>query len=122
PARGRTMMMGTATRSNQPTLLDSRKRKRVSGRSLWVRLAVALTALVTLAPRSAWSLATQQCLSDDNHVYLIITTNSSNIGTEVTSVALNSAGSCSLSEIGVLGAVLTAYATGPGPLLPNRMR
>ncbi len=40
----------------------------------------------------------------------------------VTSVALNSGTTCSLSEIGPSGTVLTAFSAGPNVLLPNRMR
>ena len=70
----------------------------------------------------ATALTTQQCVSDDNHVYLIITTQSSTIGTEVTSVGMNALSPCSVSEIAGTDAVLTSYAAGVGPLLPNRMR
>lgn len=90
----------------------------------WDALRIlGLGSVAVLASASvASALTTQQCLSADNHVYLIITTQSSNIGTQVTSVALNEGGSCSLSEIASVGTVLTAFSTGPGPLLPDRMR
>lgn len=99
--------------------------------TLWDRLTKAVGALRILAVGSAVLLAgadmasaltTQQCVSSDNHVYLIITTQSSNIGTQVTSVGMNALSSCSVSEIGAMDTVLTSFAAGVGPLLPNRMR
>ncbi len=85
---------------------------------------LAITTLLALVATASplRALTTERCISTDNHVYVIITTGSGNIGTMVTSVAMSANSSCSLSEIGPVGSVLTAYAAGPGVLLSNRMR
>ena len=84
---------------------------------------VSLLALGPLAAMPASALTVERCVSNNNTAYMIITTGSGNIGTMVTSVAFNDGTTCSLSEIGPGGSVLTAFSAGPyGALLPNRMR
>ena len=85
-------------------------------------IASCLGALLLLASAEGWSLTMERCVSNDNHAYMIITTGSGNIGTMVTSVGFSGGASCSLSAIGPSATVLTAFAAGSGPLLPNRMR
>lgn len=77
-------------------------------------------ALAVLAPRSASALTIQRCVSQDNHVYVILTTNSPRA--QVTSVAITNGSANGCCEIPFPGAVLTAAAAGTGSLLPNRER
>jgi hypothetical protein len=93
--------------------------------TLTKRLSAAATvglgvALGLLNPRPVLALSVERCVSQDNHLYVILRTTSDR--TQVTSVALTngSANACCESPIG--GAVLTALAAGSGTLLPNRMR
>lgn len=83
---------------------------------------LAVSLLVGFSVRSAEALTVQQCLSDNNDVYVIITTNSGSIGTQVTSVAIGQFSSCSLSETGAAGDVLSVLSTTTGPLLPTLRR
>lgn len=83
-------------------------------------LVAGLLATITVRPADA--LTVQQCVSDNNDLYVIVTTSSGSIGTQVTSVAIGQFSSCSLSETGASGAVLSALATTTGPLLPTRRR
>ena len=87
-------------------------------------LGILTLGIIVLLGRAdvATALTTQQCVSADNHVYLIITTQSSNIGTQVTSVGVNEFSPCSVSEIGAVGTVLSSYSAGVGPLLADRAR
>jgi len=80
-----------------------------------------LVALTLALPASAQALTVQQCLSDNNDVYLILTTSSGSVGTQVTTVAMGNGPACSLSESSGDG-VLSAFAASTGPLLPSRQR
>src|SRR5262249_40280261 len=62
----------------------------------------------------------ERCISNDNHVYVILTT--SNPQTRVTSLAITNMSSNACCEFPAPGAVLTAVSAGGGMLLPNRMR
>ncbi len=96
---------------------------KIRGHSHLFSRAAAVVVAATLGLSGiASALTVERCVSQDNHAYMIITTGSGNIGTMVTSVGFNAGSPCSLSEIGPAGTVLTAFAAGPGPLLPNRVR
>lgn len=84
------------------------------------RGALLLLLATLAAPRAAGALSVQPCVSDNNDLYLILTTGSGSIGTQVTTVALGAGLPCSLSEAG--GGVLSALAANTGTLLPDRMR
>jgi hypothetical protein len=83
-------------------------------------LTLGSVVFLASAERSV-AVTVDPCVSADNHLYLIITTPSANIGAQITSVGMNAGSPCSLSEIAPMG-VLSAWAAGSGPLLPNRMR
>ena len=91
-------------------------------RRTWLAQTGALiTVAALLAPaRSAFALNIERCISNDNHVYVILTT--SNVQTRVTSVAITNMSSNACCEFPVPGAVLTAVSAGGGILLPNRTR
>ena len=96
---------------------------KIRGHSHLFSRAAAVVVAATLGLSGiASALTVERCVSQDNHAYMIITTGSGNIGTMVTSIGFNAGSPCSLSEIGPDGTVLTAFAAGPGPLLPNRVR
>lgn len=82
--------------------------------------AVAALLVVAAAGR-AEALTVTPCISNDNHVYVIVTTSSSAIGTQVTSVSITDATNCGLAETPG-ESVLSALAAGVGNLLPNRKR
>ena len=83
--------------------------------------SVLLAGLVGVStPRAALAMSVERCVSADNHLYVILTTNQPQ--TQVTSVALTNASSNACCEFPAPGAVLTALAAGGGTLLPNRTR
>ncbi len=98
------------------------RRRNTHARIAYLLGLVPLLVLGPLATTRTSALTVERCVSSNNTVYMIITTGTGNIGTMVTSVGLIGSSPCSLSEIGPIGSVLTAYAAGSGPLLPNRAR
>ncbi len=82
--------------------------------------AFALFASIVATPSFVWALDIQRCVSSDNHLYVILTTDS--FHTRVSSVALTNASANACCEITSTGDVLTALAAGTGMPLPNRMR
>jgi hypothetical protein len=77
-------------------------------------------ALIVLGARPGIAITIERCVSTDNHVYVILTTNSPQ--TQVTSVALTSGSANGCCTLGADGDVITAAAAGAGALLPNRQR
>lgn len=79
--------------------------------------------LVVVVPRTSAALTLEQCISDDGHVYVIVTTASTGIGTQVTSVAMAQGSSRACAEQGLpAGGVVSAYAGCSGSPLDERMR
>ncbi len=87
----------------------------VVARVLFPALAFTLTSAA-----SGFALTVERCVSNDNHVYVILTTGSDR--TQVTSVALTNNNANGCCEAPLPGVVLTALSAGQGALLPNRMR
>lgn len=85
--------------------------------------ATALVFALTLGlirPDAVRALSVERCVSQDNHVYVILTTSSAR--TQVTSVAMTNMNANGCCEFPSVGAVLTAVSAGTGTLLPNRSR
>jgi hypothetical protein len=80
---------------------------------------LALT-LVVVGPQCSRAITIERCVSTDNHVYVVLTTNSTQM--QVTSVALTSGSANGCCTLGADGDVVTAAAAGAGALLPNRQR
>ena len=105
---------------------DTRRRAVKATRSNHVnaggrRLALGAAVLGLLAHGpAALALNLTRCVSDDNHVYIVITTNA--IATEVTSLALTTASANACAESPASMTVVTALAAGQGGPLPNRQR
>jgi len=95
----------------------SRVRERACLRAVGVLVAASLVIFIA---GSAGAINIQRCISNDNHVYVILTTSSTQ--SQVTSVALTNMSANACCEFPAPGAVLTALAAGNGTLLPNRMR
>lgn len=85
-----------------------------------VRVLFVVWAIGLFSPGSGWAVSVERCVSQDNHVYVILTTG--NPQTRVTSVALTNMSSNACCEFPTAGAVLTALSAGSGILLPNRER
>jgi hypothetical protein len=84
-------------------------------------VAAAVAAAVWVgAARPASALTVERCVSADNHLYVILTTN--NPRTQVTSLAMTNMNANACCELPSPGDVLTAVAAGAGVLLPNRAR
>ena len=81
---------------------------------------VVLSALVLASPRSLSALTIERCVSQDNHLYVILSSTSD--FTQVTSVSMTNANANACCELGSAGDVLTALAAGSGVPLPNRAR
>lgn len=94
----------------------------MQARSRRLRTTVVSLAMTAVTAGPAAAVTVQQCRSANNDLYLIVTTGSGSIGTQVTSVALGQGSPCTVSEAGGDGEVLTAVATTTGPLLASRRR
>lgn len=77
-------------------------------------------ALSVTAPQAASALNIQRCVSSDNHVYMILWSNSDQV--QVNSVAMTNMNANACCELPMGGDVITAVAAGGGSLLPNRAR
>jgi hypothetical protein len=88
------------------------------------RLATAMVvfgvALGLASPKSVSALSLERCVSQDNHLYVILSSTSD--FTQVTSVSMTNANANACCELGSDGDVLTALAAGSGVPLPNRAR
>jgi len=76
--------------------------------------------LALAAPVPGVALTIERCVSNDNHVYAILTTTSPRA--QVTSVALTNGSANGCCEIPLPGEVMTAAAAGGTDLLPTRQR
>ncbi len=85
-----------------------------------VVVALSIGAVVLVSPRGASALNIERCVSQDNHLYVILTTNNPRV--QVTSLAMTNASANACCELPGPGDVLTAVAAGGGILLPNRAR
>src|SRR5512135_268090 len=80
-------------------------------RTLWAFAVAALGfGALLVRPAPTWALGGTPCVSNDNHMYYIVTTASS--FAQVTSVALTDSTASACSEQGSVGTVLTSLATG----------
>ncbi len=85
----------------------------------WMAAALGVV-LCTVFAQSASALNVERCVSADNHLYVILTTN--NPRTQVTSLAMTNMNANACCDLPSPGDVLTAVAAGAGVLLPNRAR
>jgi hypothetical protein len=88
---------------------------------MWRVAAVGIVTAALLAhSRPAPGLTVERCVSNDNHLYVILTTTSPY--TQVTSLAMTNMNANACCELPAPNDVLTAVAAGAGALLPNRAR
>lgn len=94
----------------------------MSGRSFGVlsQRAGAALALLAIMTSAGHALTITRCVSQDNHVYMVLTGSSDR--TQVTSVAMTSGSANSCCESPLPGEVVTALAVAGGVALPNRQR
>jgi len=83
-------------------------------------LALLVGGLLLGSVEAASALNIERCVSQDNHLYVILTTSSPRM--QVTSVAMTNMNANACCELPSPGDVLTAVAAGAGILLPNRAR
>lgn len=80
----------------------------------------AALALLAIMVSPIHALTITRCVSQDNHVYMVLTAGSDR--TQVTSVAMTNGSANSCCENPSLGDVVTALAVASGVALPNRQR
>src|SRR5262245_40045492 len=82
--------------------------------------AIVCAAFGLLVPHSLSALTIERCVSQDNHLYVILSSTSDFM--QVNSVSMTNSNGNACCELGVMGDVLTAASAGGGMLLPNRAR